>query len=145
MSAGRTRLDAAELERRLESLVFLVLNSRRSVAPAAAEVAGVIDRFVCGLGGHALKLAPGEVNYTDTIGRPDGQEGYRGTYGVEDTRQALIEARNTGGGVHPFCITIDDEALEYLPHMYGPASFTVVSQVERLPFRVSDIYRRITR
>jgi nitric oxide reductase NorD protein len=75
-------------------------------------------------------------------GRPDDQDGYRGTYGIEDTRQALIEARNLG--VHPFCITIDDEALEYLPHMYGPASFTVVSRVEQLPFRVSDIYRRIT-
>jgi len=76
-------------------------------------------------------------------GRPDDQDGYRGAYGIEDTRQALIEARYTG--VHPFCITIDDEALEYLPRMYGPAGFTVVSQVERLPFRVSDIYRRITR
>lgn len=43
------------------------------------------------------------------------------------------------------CITVDDEALEYLPHMHGPASFTVVSQVERLPFRVSDICRWITR
>jgi nitric oxide reductase NorD protein len=76
-------------------------------------------------------------------GRPDDQDGYRGEYGVEDTRRALLEARNSG--VHPFCVTIDTEALGYLPHMYGPASFTVVSQVERLPFRVSDIYRRITR
>jgi nitric oxide reductase NorD protein len=75
-------------------------------------------------------------------GRPDDQDGYRGTYGIEDTRQALLEARNLG--VHPYCITIDDEALEYLPHMFGPAHFTVVNQVEKLPFRISDIYRRIT-
>jgi len=75
-------------------------------------------------------------------GRPDDQDGYRGAYGIEDTRQALLEARYRG--IHPFCITIDDEALEYLPHMYGPAAFTLVSQVDRLPYKVSDIYRRIT-
>ena len=75
-------------------------------------------------------------------GRPDDQDGYRGTYGIEDTRQALLEARYQG--IHPFCITIDEEALDYLPHMYGPVNFTVISEVERLPFKVSDIYRRIT-
>ena len=54
-----------------------------------------------------------------------------------------MEARYQG--VHPYCITIDDEAMDYLPHMYGPASFTVISELEKLPYRVSDIYRRITR
>lgn len=75
-------------------------------------------------------------------GRPDDQDGYRGVYGIEDTRQALIEAR--GRGVHVYCITIDDEAMAYLPRMYGPAGFTVVSEVGKLPWKVSDIYRRIT-
>jgi len=75
-------------------------------------------------------------------GRPDDHDGYRGVYGIEDTRQALIEAKHAG--IHSFCITIDDEAMEYLPHMYGPANFTVVSQLHQLPYRVSDIYRRIT-
>ncbi len=96
---------------------------------------------------HLSKLL-GEVEartrllITLSDGRPDDQDGYRGAYGIEDTRQALLEARHLG--IHPFCITIDDEAQDYLPHMYGPVSFTVVSQVEKLPFRVSDIYRRIT-
>jgi len=76
-------------------------------------------------------------------GRPDDQDGYRGEYGIEDTRQALMEARYQG--VHPYCITIDDEAMDYLPHMYGAAGFTVISELEKLPYRVSDIYRRITR
>ena len=40
---------------------------------------------------------------------------------------------------------IDDRAREYLPHMYGPANFTLVDRVEKLPFNVSDIYRRLTR
>ena len=33
--------------------------------------------------------------------------------------------------------------MDYLQHMYGPASFTVVDDVDKLPYRVSDIYRRI--
>jgi len=75
-------------------------------------------------------------------GRPDDQDGYRGEYGIEDTRRALLEARHQG--IHPYCITIDDEALEYLPHMYGYANFTRIDDVRRLPYRVADIYRRLT-
>ncbi|WP_424946585.1 nitric oxide reductase activation protein NorD [Candidatus Spongiihabitans sp.] len=75
-------------------------------------------------------------------GKPDDYDGYRGDYGIEDTRQALLEARHTG--VHPFCITIDTEASDYLPHMYGHASFVVVDEVRKLPLKVADIYRRLT-
>lgn len=75
-------------------------------------------------------------------GKPDDYDGYRGEYGIEDTRQALLEARNTG--IHPFCITIDTEAGEYLPHMYGAASFVVIDEVRKLPLKVADVYRRLT-
>ncbi len=75
-------------------------------------------------------------------GKPDDYDGYRGEYGIEDTRKALLEARHTG--IHPFCITIDTEASEYLPHMYGPASYVLVDQVRKLPLKVADIYRRLT-
>jgi nitric oxide reductase NorD protein len=76
-------------------------------------------------------------------GKPDDYNDYRGAYGIEDTRRALIEARRAG--IHPYCITLDDQARDYLPHLYGPAAFTVVSEVRQLPFKVSDIYRRLTR
>ena len=75
-------------------------------------------------------------------GKPDDYDGYRGDYGIEDTRQALLEARHTG--IHPFCITIDTEASDYLPHMYGHASFVVVDEVRKLPLKVADIYRKLT-
>ncbi len=75
-------------------------------------------------------------------GRPDDQDGYRGPYGIEDTRRALIEAKFLG--IHPFCITIDEEAMDYLQHMYGAVNFTVIDHVDKLPYKVSDIYRRIT-
>jgi nitric oxide reductase NorD protein len=46
--------------------------------------------------------------------------------------------------MHPYCITIDEHGQEYLLHMYGAASYVVVSKVGRLPFKISDIYRRLT-
>ena len=56
--------------------------------------------------------------------------------------QALIEARQSG--VHPFCITIDREAKDYLPRLYGPASWTLVDDVRKLPLKSAEIYRRLT-
>ncbi|MGB5278331.1 MAG: nitric oxide reductase activation protein [Gammaproteobacteria bacterium] len=75
-------------------------------------------------------------------GKPDDYDTYRGEYGVEDTRQALFEARREG--IHAFCITIDEEARDYLPHMYGAANYTVIDNVAALPVKISDIYRRLT-
>ncbi len=76
-------------------------------------------------------------------GKPDDySDHYRGKYGIEDTRQALIEAHHAG--IKPFCITIDQEARDYLPQLYGPANWTLVDNVERLPLKVADIYRRLT-
>jgi len=78
-----------------------------------------------------------------TDGRPEDYDGqYRGEYGIEDTRQALIEAKQKG--IHTFCITIDDEAREYLPHMYGSSNYAVINEVSKLPQKVSEIYRKLT-
>ncbi|MGD8911137.1 MAG: nitric oxide reductase activation protein [Candidatus Thiodiazotropha sp.] len=76
-------------------------------------------------------------------GKPDDyHDDYRSQYGIEDTRQALFEARRQG--IHSFCITIDEEGPDYLPHMYGAANYTVVNEIEKLPLKVSDIYKKIT-
>ena len=79
---------------------------------------------------------------TITDGRPDDIDGYRGSYGIEDTRKALIETRHLG--VHPYCITIDTDAREYLTHMYGETDFIIIDQADKLPQRIADIYRRLT-
>ncbi len=76
-------------------------------------------------------------------GQPDDFDNYyRGQYGIEDTRQALIESKRQG--IHPFCITLDKEGPDYLPHLYGPVNYTVVDQVYKLPLKVADIYRVLT-
>ncbi|MCR4346087.1 MAG: hypothetical protein NUV55_02620 [Sulfuricaulis sp.] len=47
-------------------------------------------------------------------------------------------------GIHPFCITTDESARDYLAHMYGAVNWTLVDDVRKLPLKVSDIYRRLT-
>ena len=76
-------------------------------------------------------------------GRPDdfGDE-YRGTYGIEDTRRALQEARRQG--IRSYCVTIDRHGADYLKHMVGPAAYTVLDEVAKLPVKLADIYRRLT-
>ena len=76
-------------------------------------------------------------------GRPEDVDGYRGRYGIEDTRKALLETITYG--IHPYCITIDNKDIDYLPYMYGQSNYSVVRNVEQLPFKISDIYQRITR
>jgi nitric oxide reductase NorD protein len=97
---------------------------------------------------HLTKLlteveARTRVLITLSDGRPDDYfDAYRGPYGIEDTRMALLEARRAG--VHPFCITIDKDARDYLPHMYGPARYVILDDVVQLPGKVADIYRKLT-
>ena len=61
---------------------------------------------------------------------------------LREVRMALLEARRAG--VHPFCITIDRQAHEYMAHMYGPARYVILDDVGQLPGKVADIYRRLT-
>ena len=76
-------------------------------------------------------------------GKPEDYDDYKGQYAIEDTRKALLEAR--GCGVHPFCITIDKAAHEYLAHMFGRGNYIFVNDVSMLPTKMSEIYRRLTR
>lgn len=76
-------------------------------------------------------------------GKPDDyNDMYRGEYGIEDTRRALLEAKRNG--IHPFCVTLDKEGQDYLPHMYGAVNYTVIDDVRKLPLKVAEIYRRLT-
>ncbi len=79
---------------------------------------------------------------TISDGKPDDYDNYRGEYGIEDTRRALIESKRDG--IHPYCITIDTQAKDYLSYMYGAAAYTVIDDVKQLPLKVTDIYRRLT-
>lgn len=116
-----------------------------------ARIAGIRPQEYTRMGfaiRHMTKLlnaveARTRVLVTLSDGRPDDYfDVYRGQYGVEDTRMSLLEAARTG--IHPFCITLDRDARDYLPHMYGAARYIILDDVRQLPVKVTDIYRRIT-
>ena len=75
-------------------------------------------------------------------GKPEDYDDYKGSYAIEDTRHALLEAK--AKGVHPFCITIDRQAHEYMDHMYGEVNYIFIDKVKQLPARMSEIYRALT-
>jgi nitric oxide reductase activation protein len=69
-------------------------------------------------------------------------DGYADEYALEDTKAALREAR--AAGVHPFCITVDRDADDYLRRMYGDVQYLVIDRAETLPQRLPRIYQRLT-
>ncbi|CAK9889601.1 MULTISPECIES: nitric oxide reductase activation protein NorD [Pseudomonas] len=77
-----------------------------------------------------------------TDGKPNDLDLYEGRYGVEDTREALREARRVG--LIPFCITIDSQAGAYLPYMFGSNGYALIRQPEQLPQRLPQLYRQLT-
>lgn len=79
---------------------------------------------------------------TISDGKPEDYDGYKGDYAIEDTRHALIEAKSKG--IHPFCITIDRQAHDYIAHMYGEVNYIFINEVRKLPRRIPEIYRTLT-
>ncbi|MDS4041686.1 MAG: VWA domain-containing protein [Candidatus Competibacter sp.] len=77
-----------------------------------------------------------------TDGKPNDLDQYEGRYGIEDTRMALLEARREG--LHPFCVTIDQEADGYLPYLFGKDSFVLIHHPEDLPRQLLRLYTRLT-
>lgn len=77
-----------------------------------------------------------------TDGKPNDLDKYEGRYGIEDTRQAIHEARRAG--LQPFCVTIDRHANDYLPHLFGSGSYVVIHKPSQLPRELPLLYARLT-
>ena len=77
-----------------------------------------------------------------TDGKPNDIDHYEGRFGIEDTHQAICEAKKLG--IKPFCITIDTDAQEYLPYLFGNDGFTVILRPEQLPMRLPQLYHQLT-
>jgi nitric oxide reductase NorD protein len=74
-------------------------------------------------------------------GKPNDVDAYEGRYGLEDTRQAVGEARLSG--IVPFCLTVDRDAPSYMPSLFGPRGYTVLRRQELLPAVIVDVVRRL--
>lgn len=75
-------------------------------------------------------------------GKPNDVDRYDGRYGIEDTKKAIEEVKKKG--IVPFCITIDVDAKEYLPYLFGKDSFAVIRDAKKLPTLLPQIYMRLT-
>jgi nitric oxide reductase NorD protein len=96
---------------------------------------------------HATTLLKGvdarvRLLITLSDGKPEDYDDYKGEYAIEDTRHALIEAKAVG--IHPFCITVDRHAQEYIGHMYGSVNYIQIDDVKKLPHKMPEIYRVLT-
>ena len=77
-------------------------------------------------------------------GRPeDYDDGGDRRYLHEDTRMAVKEA--VARGVHPFCVTVDTMANQYLPQIFGPGHYLVLDHINSLPNKLPEIYLRLRR
>lgn len=76
-------------------------------------------------------------------GRPNDCDLYASAYGLEDSRQALIEARIQR--IEPFCFTVDREGTAYLPHLFGNGRYTIVQHAQQLPLAFVDWLRTVAR
>ncbi|MES1940679.1 von Willebrand factor, type A [Salinisphaera sp. T5B8] len=74
-------------------------------------------------------------------GKPNDADGYEGRYGVEDTRQAVREARSDD--IQTFCITVDRQAPGYMPAVFGVDGYTVLRNPAHLAYRLVHVLRRM--
>ena len=77
-----------------------------------------------------------------TDGKPNDLDQYEGRYGIEDTREAVVAARRAG--LLPFCVTIDHQGNEYLPHIFGHGAYVVIRKPQRLPQELPRLYALLT-
>jgi len=74
-------------------------------------------------------------------GKPNDVDDYEGLHGVEDTRQAIQEAR--AQGVYPFCLTIDRQGQRYLSRIFGEAGHTVLRNPSQLPMALVKVVKHL--
>lgn len=74
-------------------------------------------------------------------GKPNDQDIYEGRYGLEDTRQAINEAKMQG--IQPFCLTIDRLAPDYLPKIFGAYHYALLTKPELLPKVLLEWIKRL--
>ena len=110
-----------------------------ALAPDANTRLGAAIRHATALldgqsAGHRLLLILSD-------GQPNDVDDYQGQYGVEDSRQAINEAR--GRGVFPFCLTVDREESAYLKRIFGRAGYGILPRPDHLPRVLLDVVRNL--
>jgi len=77
-----------------------------------------------------------------TDGKPNDLDRYEGRYGIEDTRHAIMEAREKG--LQPFCVTVDERGSDYLSHLFGLGRYVIIRKPADLPKQLPLLYAQLT-
>lgn len=102
--------------------------------------------------GAAIRHATHHLHYSPqrcrllmllTDGKPNDLDEYEGRYGLEDTRHAIVEAREAG--VMPFCVTIDPDGHDYLPMLFGAQGYVLVHRPQDLARRLTQAWTQLAR
>ncbi|GAB6051261.1 VWA domain-containing protein [Magnetospira thiophila] len=120
-------------------------------------VSPIVDRRIAALKpgyytriGPALRFAAETLNTRPnrhrlllliSDGKPNDLDHYEGRYGIEDTRMAIREARQQGLAV--FGVTVDTEARDYFPYLFGRGGCAIVSHMDRLTTALPAIFRHL--
>ena len=97
---------------------------------------------------HKLQLTDAKVKILFLLsdGRPQdhgyGRDRTEKEYAIHDTKQALNEAKRVG--ITPFALTVDRAGHDYLKTMCEDMGYEVVADIESLPSRLPQLYRRLT-
>ncbi|WP_116367899.1 protein norD [Parahaliea mediterranea] len=75
-------------------------------------------------------------------GKPNDTDYYEGRYAIEDTRRAVLDARQQD--IRVFAITVDREAGQYIPRLFGRGAYAMVDHPEKLSEALPRLYRQIT-
>jgi nitric oxide reductase NorD protein len=78
-----------------------------------------------------------------TDGKPNDLDVYEGRYGLEDTRQAILEAQALG--LSTFCVTIDAQAHDYLPLLFGQQGYALVHRPQDLVKQLTQAWAGLSR
>ena len=78
-----------------------------------------------------------------TDGKPHDLDIYEGRYGLEDTRHAVQQAR--AAGLVPFCVTIDDQAHDYMPMLFGTQGYAWVRRPQELVHQLIQVWSGLIR
>jgi len=112
----------------------------QAIRPGYYTRMGAAIRYASRLLGKELSTQKLLLILTD--GKPNDLDKYEGRYGIEDTRMAVHEAIKQG--IHPFCVTIDEKARDYLPYLFGSSSYMLVRNAGELPAKLPMLYARLT-
>ncbi|WP_166261920.1 nitric oxide reductase activation protein NorD [Marinobacter salicampi] len=74
-------------------------------------------------------------------GKPSDKDDYEGRYGVEDMRQSVTESGLQG--IHCFCLTIDRQAANYLPRVFGAHGYALLTRPELLSSALLNWMKRL--